>query len=323
RWDLPWWQTHAPPNGWNCRCTLQQFSEDELGDLGYEVSPSSPSTHGCPWTNQRTGETTMVPDGIDPGWDHNVGTADLVGESRARLAEKVTSAPAPVRRQVDDDVDSYIAAGRRRRERMVEAAGGVDAPGFEERFRRDLRRGLVDERGAGTVPAEIGVGRGGGRTAARVREAAQELPASWVRQGNSVPVNGIRGSKRGFYRPGGDRWTAEISVASDVGNPLHEYHHHLQRAIPGLDAHFAKLHRRRTAGERRVAIGGGVGREDEYVRPYTGREYGRVEAPLEVLTMAMQMTFHPVWRREHLWDLVRKDPELLDLSLGVLFHYDP
>ncbi|MCY4002702.1 MAG: hypothetical protein OXF33_03215 [Rhodospirillales bacterium] len=31
----------------------------------------------------------------------------------------------------------------------------------------------------------------------------------------------------------------------------------------------------------------------------------------------------PVWKVEELRRLVRKDPELLDLSLGVLFHYDP
>ena len=322
-WDHPWWNTFAPPNGWGCRCIIQQFSQDELDDFGYEVSSSPPASHGRLWTNSRTGETRMVPSGIDPGWDHNVGKTDLVGEARERLAAKVQDAPAAVRRRVEDDLDSYIAAGRTERERMVQAAGGIDAPDFPERFRADLRRRLVDERGAGTVAADIGSGRGGSRTAARVRQAAEVLPASWVRQGNTVPVNGIRGSKRGFYRAEWGGRAAEISVASDVGNPLHEYHHHLQRAMPGLDVHYANLHRRRTRGERRVAIGGGRGREDGYVRPYTGREYGAAEAPLEVLTMAMQMTFHPVWRTDHLRDLVRKDPEMLDLALGTLFHYDP
>lgn len=39
--------------------------------------------------------------------------------------------------------------------------------------------------------------------------------------------------------------------------------------------------------------------------------------------MAMQMTFHPVRKTEHQRDLVREDPETLDLALGTLFHHDP
>ncbi len=39
--------------------------------------------------------------------------------------------------------------------------------------------------------------------------------------------------------------------------------------------------------------------------------------------MAMQMTFHPVWRTAHLRALVRKDPQMPDLALGTMFHYDP
>ena len=112
-------------------------------------------------------------------------------------------------------------------------------------------------------------------------------------------------------------------MAKDVGNPLHEYLHHLQRAVPRLDELFRKLHRRRTAGENRVSIGGGVGCRDEYIRPYTDREYGASEAPREVLTMAMQMTFHPVWGEEHLREKVLDDLEFLDLAVGVLIRYDP
>ena len=149
-----------------------------------------------------------------------------------------------------------------------------------------------------------------------------------MRQGNTLPLVGVRGSARGWHSRGGPNGPARISVASDVGNPLHEYCHHLQRAIPGLDAIFHKLHRRRTAGEARVRVGGGakeLGRKDQYLRSYTGREYkyGDDELPLEMLTMAMQMLFHPVWGEEHLREMVRDDPEFLDLALGVLFHYDP
>ena len=227
-WDHPWWNTFAPLNGWGCRCVIQQFSQDELDDLGYRVSQSPPASHGRLWTNSRTGATRMLPSGIDPA-----------GESRELLAAKLQTAPSAVRRRVEDDLDFYIAAGADR--------ARADVPGS----RRGRRAGL------------------------------------------------LRARRR--YRGGRYRF----------------------RATPGLDVRFANLHCRRTKGERRVAVGGQRGREDGYVRPYTRREYSIAEAPLEVLTMAMQMTFHPVWRTEHLRDLVRKDLEMLDLALGALFHYDP
>ena len=133
----------------------------------------------------------------------------------------------------------------------------------------------------------------------------------------------IRGSKRGFYRYGSANRPAQISVSTDVGVGLHEYVHHLQRAMPELDAVFAQLHRRRTAGEPKVRVGGprNIGREDQYLRPYTGRKYGPDDAPIEAFTMAVQMLLHPVLGREHLRQMVRDDPEFVDLAIGALFRY--
>ena len=168
--------------------------------------------------------------------------------------------------------------------------------------------------------------RGGGATAKRVREAAMTLPASWVRQGNTLPLRAVRGSRRGWYREAKGGRPAEISVTTDPGNPLHEYCHHLQPAMPALHRLFVDLHRRRTAGEPRVRVGPTareLGREDQYLRPYSGREYGPGQDPLEVFTMAVQQIFHPVWKVDYLRDLVRDDPEMLDLVTGVLLHYDP
>lgn len=77
RWDHPWWDTHAPPNGWGCRCTIQQLGPRDLERLGYEVSPQAPDAEARPreWTNPRTGATVTVPPGIDPGWGYNPGRA--------------------------------------------------------------------------------------------------------------------------------------------------------------------------------------------------------------------------------------------------------
>ena len=68
-----WWKTHYPPNGWNCRCSVIQLSEEELADLGMAVSEQAPAGGTFKWTNPRTGATRKVPNGLDPGWDFNVG----------------------------------------------------------------------------------------------------------------------------------------------------------------------------------------------------------------------------------------------------------
>ena len=39
--------------------------------------------------------------------------------------------------------------------------------------------------------------------------------------------------------------------------------------------------------------------------------------------MGMQHLFRPVWGEKLLPDLLRKDPEMIDLLLAVLFWYDP
>ena len=78
-----------------------------------------------------------------------------------------------------------------------------------------------------------------------------------------------------------------------------------------------------------------VGRRDQYVDAYFGREYNWPEDSqfrrefwpegdaVEVMTRAIQSTFHPVGREELLPDLAQFDPEMLHLTLGLLFRYDP
>jgi SPP1 gp7 family putative phage head morphogenesis protein len=73
--DDPWWQSHYPPNGWNCRCTVQQLSDRDLDRFGYEVDDAPPPAPTTAWQNPRTGEVVRVPEGIDPGFGYNVGEA--------------------------------------------------------------------------------------------------------------------------------------------------------------------------------------------------------------------------------------------------------
>ncbi|MGD9539081.1 MAG: phage minor head protein [Alphaproteobacteria bacterium] len=75
--DDPWWSTHYPPNGWNCRCTVQQLAEADLERFGYRLSPGAPPVETETRTiNGPSGPVNLeVPKGIDPGFAYNVGDA--------------------------------------------------------------------------------------------------------------------------------------------------------------------------------------------------------------------------------------------------------
>lgn len=74
RSDDPWWDTHYPPNGWNCKCWVRQVSKNEVESGRFRLS-KAPATQTVPYRNKRTGEMLQVPEGIDPGFDYNVGKA--------------------------------------------------------------------------------------------------------------------------------------------------------------------------------------------------------------------------------------------------------
>ncbi len=75
--DDPWWSTHYPPNGWGCRCTVQQLGPRDLTRYGYEVTDPSPQVE----MEDRTLRTpqgdvkVQAPKGIDTGFGYNVGQA--------------------------------------------------------------------------------------------------------------------------------------------------------------------------------------------------------------------------------------------------------
>ena len=73
--DHPWWRTHFPPNGWECKCRVRQISQrerDRLAATGNYLT-EAPALNRRSWVNKRTGEIERVPKGIDPGWDANAG----------------------------------------------------------------------------------------------------------------------------------------------------------------------------------------------------------------------------------------------------------
>lgn len=101
--DDPWWDTHYPPCGWRCRCTVTQMSGRTLGRRGFEVTTNPPRFPPKTFTNRRTGEVTTVEGGISPGFNFNVGKAYLDG---------VTARPLPDAPDGGGDTGTALFAAR-------------------------------------------------------------------------------------------------------------------------------------------------------------------------------------------------------------------
>lgn len=75
--DDPFWSKFYPPNGWGCRCTVQQLSQRDLDRLGLSVTKTDPATPDRTWIDKRNGVVHKVPQGIDPGFATNPGMARM------------------------------------------------------------------------------------------------------------------------------------------------------------------------------------------------------------------------------------------------------
>ena len=132
--------------------------------------------------------------------------------------------------------------------------------------------------------------------------------------------------------------------AAGLDVALHEYVHHLQATLPGLQRLFRTEHRRRTTKDGKrdplTKFWGGRHRKDRYLDrlEYMGKDYGaKTESSFapsqydmqddgdaqEVATVAYQVLLHSYFGEELLGKLAKHDPGMLDLALGVLFRFDP
>jgi hypothetical protein len=84
--DHPWWRTHYPPNGWHCKCRVEQIG-DSRASKAPEAKRIAPPLDSQMWTDKRSGKVWRVPKGIDPGWQRNPGvTREVVAAQELRRA---------------------------------------------------------------------------------------------------------------------------------------------------------------------------------------------------------------------------------------------
>lgn len=153
----PFWKTRYPPNGWRCRCRVMSMSQREYdaargkGWLKTQAPPDKPRE----WTNPRSGDTRQIPEGVDPGFDYNVGHAAM----RARNLEEVVQAklassqdlmgglPRQVLNRVKSELaPSDILATRGLDPDLLADVGAVKAA---EYFIGQVRPGILDDIAAG------------------------------------------------------------------------------------------------------------------------------------------------------------------------------
>ena len=79
--DDPWWQTHYPPNGWGCQCSVRGLWARDLRKLGKDAPDEAPEVN---WLDREVGQRSpegpqvvRVPEGIDPGFAYAPGAARL------------------------------------------------------------------------------------------------------------------------------------------------------------------------------------------------------------------------------------------------------
>lgn len=107
--DDAWWDTHYPPCGWKCRCTVTAINQRMMDRKGWSISNDPPAFPQRPYVNPRTGEVTNVEQGIDPGFSYNVGKAYLDGLTPSPLPDGGPIAAAE-QGGTDDAITAFLGA---------------------------------------------------------------------------------------------------------------------------------------------------------------------------------------------------------------------
>ncbi len=111
--DDPWWQTHFPPNGWNCRCSVMSLSQRDLDRYGFKISPHAPPSPLVERTiNTADGpKVVQVPEGIDPGFAYRPGAEPTPDELGAILERAIVRWAAALSWEEQLAVQYYKGSG--------------------------------------------------------------------------------------------------------------------------------------------------------------------------------------------------------------------
>jgi len=223
-----------------------------------------------------------------------------------------------------DDRAMFPAMGDRgiRVEELI-SRGGITNP-FINWFREEMMARLKGVRPVGGQTFNL-VNKSGKGVELSKRVAAK-LPDAWVEKvnaaGNPYKVT-VADNSRGWH----SAWQRKIQTNSG-STAEHEWTHAVQRADPALDKLFQDEHQRRTVNEALEWLGDGykkdeLTRKDGYINAYQGKEYTEGGA-LEVITMAMQTVLGDDYTANNmLAGMLKRDRDMLRLTLGALFHYLP
>lgn len=119
----PWWDTHYPPNGWGCRCTVTGVGKGRMRVLGKDGPDAAPGpSEGDP----------------PPEWAYHPGKAARSLPAAESFGRKVMALPPEWRKAVLDDAQS----------RRVEWFG--DWPAFVDTVRSEIAAGAARPQGAAT-----------------------------------------------------------------------------------------------------------------------------------------------------------------------------
>lgn len=91
--DDPWWAYHYPVKAWGCKCRVIQLGQRQLDRMGLTVG-EAPETKFVEWTNKRTGDVELVPEGVDPAFNYAPG--QRMANLGKLLAEKIEAVPASI-----------------------------------------------------------------------------------------------------------------------------------------------------------------------------------------------------------------------------------
>ena len=311
----PFWSIHAPPNGYNCRCTLIALSNNEAVKRGIT---SKDKLFGLPKP--------------DPGWDFNPGLGGEEDLDQAKIIAlmKRPEIARPILTKVEErainatrTLEEYQALGKTIADELVNIDQLDDPAHLDEAFAAFKKR--LNE-AVGSIDIAI---QGAPISSTLVRAAGKAYPAPWIDASNefSVPLRTANENGRGgFARKEG----YDLVMVRDYPNAVHELAHRLQYVMPDLDDYFQALHVKRTEGDplkplrkldKRYKVNEKT-REDEYANPYMGKEYPNTPTRAGALEL-MPMTMEYLFFTPRTFGWIANDEELFALALGLLFHYVP